>query len=142
MQETDPSYHADVDDDDESEPAFQPYADLASASDLASTVTGDNKGVAKRSARQSQKEAAHHSQTSDSSAGSPALARGPDKRREQTAAGVSPRRKIDHPTRSPQGKGKIASQDGSDGTPSMGSSFSDLDGEYLEFCLPLRVIDS
>ncbi|KAK3177483.1 hypothetical protein K4F52_009734 [Lecanicillium sp. MT-2017a] len=127
VQETDPSYNADDDDDDESEPAFQRYTDQTSASDLASTVTGDNKGVAKRSTKQSNKEAVHHSQTSDSSAGSPALARGSNNRQEQANAGVSPLRRTDHPARSPQGKVKVASQDGSDGTPSMGSSFSDLE---------------
>lgn len=135
MQETDPSYNADDDDDDESEPAFQRYMDQTSASDLASTVTGDNKGVAKRNTKQSNKETVHHSQTSDSSAGSPALARGSNNRQEQPNAGVSPLRRTDHPARSPQGKGKVASQDGSDGTPSMGSSFSDLEGKYCSACL-------
>jgi hypothetical protein len=130
QQETDPSYQADVDEDDESEPAFQPYTNQAAGSDLASTLKGDNKGAPKRGAKQAAKEATHHSQTSDSSAGSPAFAKGSDKKRDQTAAGaLSPRRKAELAARSPQSKGKSVSQDGSDGTPSMGSSFSDLDGK-------------
>ncbi len=37
------------------------------------------------------------------------------------------------------GKGKGASREGSEGTPSMGSSFSDLDGESLSLSLSLFV---
>lgn len=130
QQETDPSYQADVDEDDESEPAFQPYANQATGSDLASTLKGDNKGAPKRGGKQAGKEAIHHSQTSDSSAGSPGFTRGADKKWDQTATGaLSPRRKAELAARSPQGKGKSVSQDGSDGTPSMGSSFSDLEGK-------------
>lgn len=41
---------------------------------------------------------------------------------------LSPRRTAELAGKSPSGK---ASREGSDGTPSMGSSFSDLDGTYM-----------
>jgi len=79
------------------------------------------------------------SQTSDSSASSAA----PRRRVDVTGGNgkkpgpLSPRRTAELAGRSP-GKGR----EGSEGSPSMGSSFSDLDGEYIlshPFIFVLRV---
>lgn len=128
-QENDPSYQADDDEDDESEPAFQPYksnADQNSASDLASTLRGDVRASAKRSNKHLPRDRIHQSQTSDSSAGSGAL--GPESAKPRRLKSQTSHQNAEQSTRSPSGKGKLSSQEGSDGTPSMGSSFSDLDG--------------
>lgn len=129
-QDADPSYQADDDDDEESEPAFQPYkasADQNSASDLASTLRGDSRSSAKRNNKHLARERIHQSQTSDSSAGSGALATDTGKPRRLKSQ--SSHKNAEQSTLSPSGKGKLSSQEGSDGTPSMGSSFSDLDGK-------------
>lgn len=131
------------DEDDESEPAFQPYkpptgSGQASAQDLGSTLRGDARPSAfKRPARAlGRDQRVHHSQTSDSDTGSTT---GPSSRplkpQDTRAAGpLSPRRTAELAGRSPGGKG---SREGSDGTPSMGSSYSDLDGMLLLF-IPCR----
>ncbi|KAJ6446898.1 mitochondrial import receptor subunit or translocase domain-containing protein [Purpureocillium lavendulum] len=97
------------DDDDGSEPAFQPYqaqSEQTSAQDLASTLKGEGPGTSKRSAQMQR----------------------PGKPREPKGTGpLSPRRTAELAGRSPGGKAKAGSREGSDGTPSMGSSFSDLD---------------
>ncbi|RGP79613.1 autophagy-related 29 [Fusarium longipes] len=122
------------DDDDESEPAFQPYtspSSKTSAQDLGSTLRGDGRGSSKRHHRGHGKIAIHQSNTSDSSAGSAAMIQKPDrteKSTEQRTPGpLSPRRTSELMGRSPGGKDKGYSREGSDGTPSMGSSYSDLD---------------
>lgn len=120
------------DDDDESEPAFQPYrpnSNQTSAQDLSSTLRGDGRNTHKRGKQTASKDPIHYSHTSDSSAGSPAIIRRPSKSRDNRGTGpLSPRRTTE--VRSPGGKStKSGSRDGSDGTPSMGSSFSDLDGK-------------
>ncbi|KAM0245488.1 hypothetical protein ACHAQJ_010548 [Trichoderma viride] len=111
-----PGYQGD--EDDESEPAFQPYnapsADTSSP-DLASTLKlKDGRNGTRRSQKAIAKEP-HHSQTSDSSASSPAKVLRPAKTRESHSAGpVSPRR--------------TAEPGSSEGThSSISSSFSDLD---------------
>jgi hypothetical protein len=84
------------------------------------------------------------SQTSDSSAGSAAVVSRPrpgtagvgaDGRRvpPPQQGPLSPRRTAELAARGPgsASRGKGASREGSDGAPSMGSSFSDLDGESL-----------
>lgn len=122
------------DDDDESEPAFQPYrasADQSAAQDLASTLRGDSRHAAKKSSR---KENINQSQTSDSSIGSGAKLQRQGKSREQRPQGpLSPRRTAELSGKSPSGKSRGYSREGSEGTPSMGSSFSDLDGESFAF---------
>ncbi|KAI0385204.1 hypothetical protein F5Y04DRAFT_207784 [Hypomontagnella monticulosa] len=127
------SSFADDDDDEDAEPAFLPYKpqpDDASSSnssnrgqhDLSATLRGNpSRDYGRRYGKgsSSRAERIHHSQTSDSSTNSGApKAGGP----------LSPRRTMELAVgRSPGGgKGKGHSG-GSDGTPSMGSSFSDLD---------------
>lgn len=126
QQQEEASPYAD-DETDESEPAFQPYNppsdSQTSGQDLNSTLRGDDRsGATRRTARDRHQ---HHSQTSDSDASPAAPASRPGKTREQKTPGpLSPRRTAELSGRSPVGKG---SREGSDGTPSMGSSFSDLD---------------
>ena len=118
--------------DDESEPAFRPYqapSNQTSAQDLASTLKDDGKSAPRRGHKSAGKDPMHQSQTSDSSAGSAAMFKRSSKPREQKGPGpLSPRRTAELAGRSPSGKGKAGSHEGSDDTPSMGSSFSDLDG--------------
>ncbi|KAF7547629.1 hypothetical protein G7046_g8944 [Stylonectria norvegica] len=127
--ETTPAY--DGDEDDESEPAFQPYkapSNQTSAQDLGSTLKGDGHTSSKRFPKKAGKDKIHHSQTSDSSASSAAMVQRPSKPREQRTPGpLSPRRTAELAGRSPGSKSKGHSHEGSDGTPSMGSSYSDLD---------------
>ncbi|WYZ39452.1 hypothetical protein EsH8_III_001366 [Colletotrichum jinshuiense] len=112
--------------DDDTEPAFlqhKPQSSNTSAQDLGSTLRGDPRSVRRTTKG---KEKIHHSETSDSSTNSPALGpRGPSTGERRPAGPLSPRRQAELATKSPSRKGY--SRDGSDGTPSMGSSFSDLD---------------
>ncbi|CAM1506303.1 Fc.00g059440.m01.CDS01 [Cosmosporella sp. VM-42] len=128
QQDTGPPY--DEDEDDESEPAFQPYkapSNQTSAQDLGSTLRGDNRTSSKRFPRKLGKEM-NQSQNSDSSASSAAMVQRPGKSTEQRNPGpLSPRRVAELDGRSPGSKSRGYSREGSDGTPSMGSSFSDLD---------------
>nr|RBQ89832.1 hypothetical protein FVER53263_03943 [Fusarium verticillioides] len=126
------------DDDDESEPAFQPYtspANKTSAQDLGSTLRGDGRSSGKRRHRPYGKSAIHQSHTSDSSASSAAMVQNPDKSdkttEQRTPGPLSPRRTAELAGRSPGNQSKGYSREGSDGTPSMGSSYSDLDGNYF-----------
>ncbi|PHH91676.1 hypothetical protein CDD83_10761 [Cordyceps sp. RAO-2017] len=132
QQEPTQSYPGGDDDDgEESEPAFRLYqatADQASAQDLASTLRGDGRVVQERGYKSPTKDVALQSLTSDSSASSAAILHRPSKSRDQKAVGpLSPRRTAELAGRSPGGKGRALSREGSEGTPSMGSSFSDLD---------------
>lgn len=120
-----------ADDDEDAEPAFLPYKpqpDDASSSrgqhDLSATLRGNLSRDRDYGKRHSKGSRIYHSQTSDSSTNSGApKAGGP----------LSPRRTMELAVgRSPGGKGK-AHSGGSDGTPSMGSSFSDLDGMLFSF---------
>ncbi|KAM0201287.1 hypothetical protein ACHAPI_002162 [Fusarium lateritium] len=122
------------DEDDESEPAFQPYtspSNQTSAQDLGSTLRGDGRSSGKRHHRTHGKPTIHQSNTSDSSASSAAMIQKPDKSDKQveqrTPGPLSPRRTAELAGREPGSKGKGYSREGSDGTPSMGSSYSDLD---------------
>ncbi|KAL7783548.1 Arb2 domain-containing protein [Trichoderma afarasin] len=134
QQDSSLGYHAD--DDDESEPAFQPRnapsAD-ASAHDLSSTLklrNQEGRNPPRRAPKPFAKEL-NHSQTSDSSASSPAMVSRPGKSRERNSAGPSsPRRNTE--TRS--------SQENSEGTPSISSSFSDLDGIKNQHLLTIFVM--
>ncbi|KAF0640112.1 hypothetical protein FPSE5266_05106 [Fusarium pseudograminearum] len=122
------------DDDDESEPAFQPYtspSSKTSAQDLGSTLRGDKPVSGKRPHKSHGKPAIHKSNTSDSSASSAAMIQKPDKTdkstEQRTPGPLSPHRPNETTRRSPGGKDKGYSREGSEGTPSMGSSYSDLD---------------
>ena len=72
------------------------------------------------------------SQTSDSSASSaPVVVSGRrNDGRLKIAGPLSPRRTAELAGRSPGFKGKSFGKESSDGAPSMGSSFSDLDGRF------------
>ena len=136
----------------------------SSGQDLGATLRGGMRGLSGGGNRDGD---ANLSQTSDSSLGSSAAAIVPRRpgmagrgagpaaigtgdRRLQTAAGgggqqggpLSPRRTAELAGRGlgSGGKGKGTSREGSDGTPSMGSSFSDLDGEPFALCISLRRI--
>lgn len=86
--------------DEEDEPAFQPYQ--KALQDLSSTLRGASK----------------RSQASDSDTSLIS-------RQNRTPGPLSPRRTAEMARSS---SGKASSREGSDGTPSMGSSYSDLDG--------------
>ncbi|KEZ39275.1 hypothetical protein SAPIO_CDS9949 [Scedosporium apiospermum] len=106
------------DDEDDAEPAFQAFNQ--DASDLASTLRGDQK-------RPFEKDRLHRSQTSDSSTGSAAIVPRMVKAGNRASSGPLSPRAAQLSGRSGSGAGKTASREGSEGTPSMGSSFSDLD---------------
>lgn len=123
------------DDDDEEEPAFLPYRAQTDGSasghhDLSATLRGNPQNVSRRLHKSHHR--SHRSQASDSSASSVthvAHPHGGDKHK--PSGPLSPRRTMELTGRSPgPNKGKGYSRD-SDGTPSMGSSFSDLDGKLL-----------
>lgn len=120
------------DGDDESEPAFQPYQGSDPAGqDMASTLRGDGRASGRRSHKSSMRGLTNQSQTSDdSSTGSPVAVQKPKTKESKIPGPLSPRRTAELAGRSPSGKAKASSREGSDGTPSMGSSFSDLDGMY------------
>ncbi|KAI1184874.1 hypothetical protein F5B17DRAFT_410239 [Nemania serpens] len=123
---------ADDDDDDDGgdvEPAFLPYRPQTEAAasgghDLSATLRGNFRDSGKRSFKGSGRDRIHHSQTSDSSTSSAPVSRAPNDKR--PSGPLSPRRTMELASRSPGSKSKAYSRD-SDGTPSMGSSFSDLD---------------
>ncbi|KAJ3556730.1 hypothetical protein NPX13_g10076 [Xylaria arbuscula] len=91
---------------------------------MGATLRGDFRDPGKRPVKGSGRDRIHHSQTSDSSASSVPVSRGAHEKR--LNGPLSPRRTLELAGRSPGGKAKTYSRD-SDGTPSMGSSFSDLD---------------
>ncbi|KAI0130222.1 hypothetical protein BJ170DRAFT_619232 [Xylariales sp. AK1849] len=120
-----------ADDDEDDEPAFLPYKPHNDSStgggqhDLSATLRGNPRDLPRKLPKQHGK--IHLSQTSDSSTSSAAPAtRGPSGDKTRPSGPLSPRRTMELAGRSPSGKGKGYSRD-SDGTPSMGSSFSDLD---------------
>ncbi|KAK2590397.1 hypothetical protein QQS21_011919 [Conoideocrella luteorostrata] len=129
QQETGSAYQDDGDD--ESEPAFQPFqaASDQTGQDMASTLKGDERTGRRRSHKSSAVDVAHQSQTSDDSwTGSPVAVRKNKSRNPGIPGPLSPTRTTEPAGRSPSGKGKAISREGSEGTPSMGSSYSDLDG--------------
>jgi hypothetical protein len=144
FQQQDATNAYDEDEDDESEPAFQPYRppqDEAQSSghDLTSTLRGGlSRGGSKRGGKTSGKEPAYHSHTSDSDTSSPAILSRQVTYRDQKPPGpLSPRRAAEIQGRSPSSKGY--SREGSDGTPSMGSSYSDLDGKSPDIFLSVEI---
>lgn len=120
------------DDEDDIEPAFQ--AQNQESSDLSATVRGDGKMESKSSNKS--KGRLHQSQNSDSSTGSAAVISRQSRSDGRGVSGPISPRAAQLAGRSPSGKNKEASREGSDGTPSMGSSFSDLDG----MCQPLFLL--
>ncbi|KHO01379.1 uncharacterized protein MAM_00380 [Metarhizium album ARSEF 1941] len=117
------------DGDDESEPAFQPLQALDQpGQDLASTLRGDGRVSGRRNHKNSMREYIRQSQTSDdSSTGSPTAVPRSKSKESKIPGPLSPRRTTELAGRSLSGQAKAGSHEGSDGTPSMGSSFSDLD---------------
>lgn len=105
------------DEDDESEPAFQPYSAPLSSPDMSSTLKLQDRNKPRRTQKAVAK-SPYHSQTSDSSASSPAMVLRPARTRDtQHAAPVSPRQNPEPGS--------------SEETHSISSSFSDLDGKLL-----------
>ncbi|KAK0633598.1 hypothetical protein B0T14DRAFT_507331 [Immersiella caudata] len=127
----------DDDDEDEAEPAFLPFQPQqestitsgSSGHDMGATLRGNVRDLGRRPLRDVKgKDRIHQSQTSDSSTSSAAMVPRQPTRGDLAIPGpLSPRRTAELAGRSPVGKGKGVSREGSDGTPSMGSSFSDLD---------------
>ncbi|CAG8958612.1 hypothetical protein HYFRA_00009929 [Hymenoscyphus fraxineus] len=126
------SKHGDPEDGDGSddEPAFMPFAEPPHH-DPSATLRGDPRNIGRRTLPIHKKP--QQSQTSDSSTSSAAaplrarpepITRESSQRHRMTGP-LSPRRTAELAGRSPISKGK--GREGSDGTPSMGSSFSDLD---------------
>jgi hypothetical protein len=124
-------------DDDEDSPAFLPFStsggpQSTTHTDPSATLRGDPRSISRRMTPKKSTEVIQQSQTSDSSASSTAPASRPavksPSHQQRPLGPLSPRRTIELAGRSPRGKGKPGGRDGSDGTPSMGSSFSDLDG--------------
>lgn len=141
-----PISYDDDDDEEDDEPAFLPYRAQKETSaggqhDLSATLRGN---LPRKQPKQHGK--IHLSQTSDSSTSSTApLPRGLSGGKAGLGSPLSPRRTQELAGRSPIGKGKGYSRD-SDGTPSMGSSFSDLDDasvtqSALEEALASRIQD-
>jgi hypothetical protein len=107
--------------------------------DPSATLRGDPRNISRRNLPTHKKPsvATHQSQTSDSSASSAATPARPrpeaiareSSQRQRLTGPLSPRRTAELAGRSPISKGK--GREGSDGTPSMGSSFSDLDGMLI-----------
>jgi len=125
--------------DGEDEPAFLPFTSTPNH-DPSATLRGDPHDISSRRTPMHKKaDVTQVSQTSDSSASSAAPRRRVDVTRGngKKPGPLSPRRTAELAGRSP-GKGR----EGSEGSPSMGSSFSDLDGEYIlshPFIFVLRV---
>ncbi|KAH8802669.1 hypothetical protein F5884DRAFT_802672 [Xylogone sp. PMI_703] len=119
-------------DDDEEGPAFMPFVaattDTNRHHDLSATLRGDPRNIHRRtSSYRNSVDVAQQSQTSDSSASSIAVvARRPGVHEHNHRPGpLSPRRTAELARQSPGFN--VKSREGSEGTPSMGSSFSDLD---------------
>lgn len=85
-------------------------------------VTGGDRSQGKKSKGKERERVLHRSGTSDSSGGSAPKRHAEDRRHPSNP--LSPRRTAEL-------KGKGLSREGSDGAPSMGSSFSDLDGKAV-----------
>lgn len=132
---------ADGDDDDEDAPAFLPFSigggPQSTQTDPSATLREDPRQINRRTTPKKSTEVVQQSQTSDSSASSttPAtrLTLKTPSHQQRPLGPLSPRRTAELAGRSPIGRGKNGGREGSDGTPSMGSSFSDLDGRCSPF---------
>ncbi|KAI0838329.1 hypothetical protein F5Y06DRAFT_296870 [Hypoxylon sp. FL0890] len=114
--------------DEDAEPAFLPYNPQSAGGssgqyDLSATVRGN---LPRDYAKRHSSGRIHRSQTSDSSTSTSSTPHRATSDQARGGGPLSPRRTMELAGRSPGGKGKGYSRD-SDGTPSMGSSFSDLD---------------
>ncbi|KUJ14221.1 uncharacterized protein LY89DRAFT_620563 [Mollisia scopiformis] len=121
-------------DDDDDEPAFMPFSTPAEAGtthhDPSATLRGDPRSMGRKvPVYRKSMDAALQSATSDSSASSTPATKRPGPlhglHRQRPTGPLSPKRTAELAGRSPGMKGK--GRDGSEGSPSMGSSFSDLD---------------
>ncbi|PKS09436.1 hypothetical protein jhhlp_004051 [Lomentospora prolificans] len=117
----DPSSYGD--DEEDTDPAFRAYQQ--DSSDLSSTLRGDGKQKAFGKGR------LHRSQTSDSSTGSAALVPRMVKAGNRATSGPLSPRATQLAGRGGSAAGKGVSREGSEGTPSMSSSFSDLDDSSI-----------
>jgi hypothetical protein len=120
----------DADDDDDT-PAFLPFSNTDPNNDPSATLREDPKSSRRTPGKKPDEILL--SQTSDSSASSTAHhTKQPQRELHHThrrpPGPLSPRRTAELAGRSPMHKGKGLVREGSDGSPSMGSSFSDLDG--------------
>ncbi|TVY30361.1 Autophagy-related protein [Lachnellula hyalina] len=120
------------DGDEDDQPAFMPFVGESAHNDPSATLRGDPRNIGRRAPTKKPMEVAQQSQTSDSSASSTApVTRRPQplpkegSQRQRPTGPLSPRRTAELAGRSPGMKSK--GRESSDGTPSMGSSFSDLD---------------
>ncbi|KAL3420365.1 hypothetical protein PVAG01_08864 [Phlyctema vagabunda] len=123
-------------DDDDDGSAFMPFAaaggDSNTHHDPSETLREDPRDATRRIPTRKGTDISHQSQTSDSSTSSAApVSRLPTTKdlpqRSRPTGPLSPRRTAELAGRSSGGKGKGVGRHDSDGTPSMGSSFSDLD---------------
>lgn len=124
----------DADDDDDA-PAFLPFSTPSDPNmhDPSATLRGDPRHISRRVPNR-KPEDIRQSQTSDSSASSAAPVVRPNQGQTNQMARppgpLSPRRTAELAGKSPMHKGKVLGRESSDGSPSIGSSFSDLDGMF------------
>lgn len=132
---------ADDDEDDESSGGFLPFATTNSVGkqeDVAATLRSPPppRRTAERAGTAQGRTVVESSATSsESSVAAPARNQRP-KAGADPASALSPRRRAELAGLSPRLR-----RDGSEGTPSMGSSFSDLDGEYMVRCCDQSLTD-
>jgi len=119
-------------DDEDTDPAFG--LPKRTSTDLGDTLRVDGRRGLKG------RERIHQSQTSDSSTSSAAMVPRNIRTSSRAPPGpLSPKRTAELAGRSPGGKGKDVSREGSDGTPSMGSSYSDLDGSWPHVSVRIKL---
>ena len=128
------------DDEDDDAPAFLPFSVPESASKEAGTRAASRPRPLQTEGRRQRRSAAQSSDPSQAASFSPtahssassgsshAVAR-PEGAPGQRAGPLSPRRAAELAAQSPRRRATV--EGGSDGTPSMGSSFSDLDGTVI-----------
>jgi hypothetical protein len=132
----------DADEDEDDTPAFLPLSRETDQTprdrpgeELSATLRLDAERAAAARRRMADRTGHRHpvateSSTSSMSSGAPASLTNSDSRRlGQPASALSPHRAGEAPRQSPR-KSTTSGREASDGTPSMGSSFSDLDGEF------------
>jgi hypothetical protein len=132
----------DADDDEDDTPAFLPLSRENDQTprdrpgeELSATLRLDAERAAAARRRMADRAGHRHpvateSSTSSMSSGAPVSLTNSDSRRlGQPASALSPHRAGEAPRQSPR-KSTTSGREASDGTPSMGSSFSDLDGEF------------
>lgn len=132
----------DADDDEDDTPAFLPLSRENDQTlrdrpgeELSATLRLDAERAAAARRRMADRAGHRHpvateSSTSSMSSGAPVSLTNSDSRRlDHPATALKPHRAGEAPRQSPR-KSTISGREASDGTPSMGSSFSDLDGEF------------